>query len=83
MFSFSAVNPMYPNACANETITGLPADTTASSFNSNPMAKKFGALLGESCSSRGFTEKGVMFHSMTFHPTSNVTVNWNGQVWTK
>ena len=44
MFNFSAVNPMYPNACANETITGLPADTTASSFNSNQYGEKFGAL---------------------------------------
>jgi len=83
MFNFSAINPLYPNACANETITGLPGTTTAASFDSNPMAKKFGALLGKTCASRGFTEKGHMFHPMVFHPTSGITINWNGQLWTK
>ena len=81
--NFSAVNPMYPNVCANETITGLPASITPASFNANPMAKKFGARLDESCASRGFSGKGRMLHPMVFHPTQDVTVNWNGQLWTK
>ena len=83
MFNFSAVNPMYPNVCVNETISGLPSDTTSKGFDSNEMAKKYGALLNKSCAVRGFTQKGTMFHPMVFYPTPNVTVNWNGQVWTK
>tara|TARA_B100001093_G_scaffold506036_1_gene564286 strand:+ start:1090 stop:1341 length:252 start_codon:yes stop_codon:yes gene_type:complete len=83
MFSFSAINPAYPNACVNETISGLPASTTSASFNSNTMAQKFGALLDTDCSSRGFTNKGAFLHPMVFHPTQDVTVNWNGQVWIK
>ncbi len=81
--NFSAVNPMYPNVCADETITGLPASMTPALFNANPMAQKFGAILDQSCASRGFTEKGSMFHPMVFHPTQDITVNWNGQLWTK
>ena len=83
MFNFSAINPLFPQACVNETITGLPSTTTKSGFDSNSMAKKFNALLDVSCADRGFGTQGAYIHSMTFHPTSNVNVYWNGQVWNK
>ena len=83
MFSFSAINPSFPNACVNETITGLPSTTTPKSFDSNKMAKHFNALLNTTCASRGFSTEGAHIPPQTFHPTSDVTVNWNGQVWTK
>ena len=83
MFSFSAVNPSFPNACVNETITGLPSTTTAETFNSNEIAKHFNALLNTTCASRGYSTEGTHLPSQTFHPTLHTTVNWNGTVWTK
>ena len=83
MFSFSAINPAYPNACANETITGLPSTTTPQQFDANPIAQKFQAHMNQTCAQRGFATQGVHMQPLTFHPTSTITINWNGQVWTK
>ena len=83
MFSFSAVNPAFPNACVNETITGVPSTITPQEFDANKMAQKFQAHMNQTCAQRGFPTQGVHMQSFTFHPTSNITVNWDGQVWTK
>ena len=83
MINFSAVNPSYPNSCANETITGITGTPTESQFNSNQIAKKFQAHMNETCAQRGFTVEGMRMQPMVFHPTSTTTVNWNGQVWTR
>ena len=39
--------------------------------------------MNETCAQRGFTVEGMRMQPMEFHPTSNTTVNWNGQVWTR
>jgi len=83
MINFSAINPAYPNSCANETITGITVTPTERQFDSNQMAQRFQAHMNQTCIQRGFTVKGLKMQSMEFHPTSSTTVNWNGQVWTK
>ena len=83
MHTFSAINPAYPNACANETITGLPSTITPQQFNANKIAHRFQAHLNQTCAQRGFATQGFHMNSLTFHPTSTTTVNWDGQVWTK
>ena len=81
-YSISAVNPAYPNACANETLTGIPAGLTQSQLDSNPIASRFGAELNVDCASRGFSTKGVNMGPKNVH-FGSATVAWNGQVWTK
>ena len=83
MINFSAVNPAYPNSCGNETITGITVTPTESQFDSNQMAQKFQAHMNETCAQRGFTVEGMKMQPFEFHPTSSITVNWDGQVWTK
>ena len=81
-YQISAVNPQFPNACANEVLSGVPAGLTQATLNANPVASKFGVELNTSCASRGFSSKGASMgpHTMHFGPA---TVQWNGQVWTK
>ena len=78
----SAINPAFPNACANETLTGVPSGLTQSMLDSNPIASKFSAELNKTCAARGFATKGAFLGGQTMH-FGNVTVQWNGQVWTK
>ncbi len=80
-YHISAVNPSFPNACANEVVSGVSGLTQAT-LNSNPVAAKFGAELNASCASRGFATKGAVLKPQTMH-FGAATVQWDGQVWTK
>ena len=81
-YTVSAVNPSFPNACANEVLSGVPAGLTQDKLDASPVASKFGVELNVSCASRGFTTQGAKLGPQTMH-FGPATVQWNGQVWTR